>query len=127
MTATIGVEHIDDKKFYQVTAYLKGYRISQLENMQEPNSKLVVEYLNSKMREGNLKPATRANTIDRLSRLSRLSLFHKNKSFREMTTEDIFYFLDTIKQTEIQDPLHKWIGTYNLTARSSHQMLQPYY
>ena len=92
--------------------------------MQETNSNLVIEYLNSRMREGYLKPATRANTIDRLSRLS---IFHKHKSFMQMTTEDIFYFLDTIKRTEIQDPLHKWIGTYNLTARSSHQMLQPYY
>jgi hypothetical protein len=51
------------KKFDQVTADLKGYRISQLKKLQESNSKLVVECLISKMREGNLKPATRANTI----------------------------------------------------------------
>jgi hypothetical protein len=77
MTATIGVDLVDDNKFCQVYADLKRYRLHQLDNMHEPNSKLVVEYLNSKMREANLKPATRANTIDRLSRISH---FHKNKS-----------------------------------------------
>ena len=53
MTATIGIE-VDDnhKRFYQVTADLKGYRINQLKSI-EDNSKFVLEYLNSRMREGN--------------------------------------------------------------------------
>ncbi|MGE5684866.1 MAG: hypothetical protein ACM3ZS_06960 [Nitrososphaerota archaeon] len=46
MTATIGIEVDDnDKRFYQVTADLKGYRINQLKSI-EDNSKLVLEYLN---------------------------------------------------------------------------------
>jgi hypothetical protein len=65
------------------------------------------------MREGNLKPASRANTIDRISRLS---LFNKNKSFREMTTEDILSYLDTLRRTERDDPMHRWISTYNLSV-----------
>jgi integrase len=101
-----------DQKFHQITSDLKQYRINQLKKMEETNSALLVEYLNSRMREGNLKPASRANTIDRLSRLS---VFHKNKSFREMTTEDIFSYLDTLRRTECQDPMHRWIGTYNLS------------
>lgn len=93
MTMNIGSGQIDDKKFDQVTADLKRYRIRQLKKLKEPNSKFVVEYIISKMREGNLKPATRANTIDRLSRLS---LFHNNKPFSEMTKEDIHSYLDTM-------------------------------
>ena len=51
MTAIISIkETSDDKRFYRVTCDLKGYRISQLNRMQEPNSRIVVEYLNSKMR-----------------------------------------------------------------------------
>jgi integrase len=80
--------------------------------MEQSNIALMVEYLHSKMREGFLKPSSRANTIDRLYRFS---LFHKNKSFRVMTVEDVFSFLDTLRRTEIQDPMHKWIGTYNLS------------
>jgi hypothetical protein len=115
MTATLSIQQSDslfNKKFNQVTSDLKGYRINQLKNMEQPNSALVTEYLYCKMREASLKPASRANTIDRLYRLS---LFLKNKSFREMTTEDIFSFLDTLRRTETQDPMHKWIGTYNLS------------
>jgi hypothetical protein len=107
MTGTISIEQNYEKKFHQVTADLKGYRINQLQGMQEYNSKLVVEYLNSKMREGYLKPASRASTIDRLSRLS---LFNDNKSFRKITTEDIFSYIDTIRRNETDDPMHKWIG-----------------
>lgn len=113
MTATIGIEDKSDiRRFYLATADLKGYRINQLKRMQEPNSDLVLEYLNSRMRDGHLKPTSRASTIDRLSRLS---IFHNNKSFRELT-EDIYSHLDTMRRTESEDPMHKWIGTFNLSA-----------
>jgi len=86
-----------DKKFHQVTADLKNFRITQLNKMGETNLTLVTEFLYSKMREGYLKPASRETTIDRLSRLS---VFHKNKSFREMTTDDIFSYLDTVRRNK---------------------------
>jgi hypothetical protein len=31
-----------------------------------------------------------------------------------MTRTDIIQYLDSIRRTEEVDPLHKWIGTYNL-------------
>jgi hypothetical protein len=48
--------------------------------------------------------------------LSELSIFFKNtKRFKEdMTREDMLSFLDSFRKTESADPLHKWIGTYNL-------------
>jgi hypothetical protein len=85
---------IYDKKLYLVTADLKPFRLRQLERM-DKNSFLIVEFLYSKMREGNLKPASRASTIDRLCQLS---LFNKNKPFKQMTSEDIFSYLDTIRK-----------------------------
>jgi len=109
---TVG-DPVYDTKFRQVTADLKRYRLNQLKKMEKTNSVLLVEYINSRMREVNLKPATRASTIDRISRLS---IFHKNKSFSEMTTEDIFSYLDTIRRSESKDPMHRWIGTYNLSV-----------
>lgn len=33
-----------------------------------------------------------------------------------MTREDILSFLDSFRKPESVDPLHKWIGTYNLYA-----------
>ena len=98
MTATI-IQDYDStyhSKFYLVTSDLKKYRINQLKRMKK-NSVLVIDYLNSRMREGNLKPATRASTIDRLYRIS---IFHKNKPFIEVTTNDIFAYIDTLRKTD---------------------------
>ncbi|MFL6482444.1 MAG: hypothetical protein ACJ70R_05910 [Nitrososphaera sp.] len=38
-----------------------------------------------------------------------------NKSFRELERHDITAFLDKYRKPEDVDPLHRWIGTYNLT------------
>jgi integrase len=50
--------------------------------------------------------------------LSRLSTFfnndNNNKSFKEITRQDLLSFLDSCRKPEHVDPLHKWIGTYNL-------------
>lgn len=48
----------NEKKIILVIADLKKYRIKQLNGMGQPNSDLIIQYINSKMREGNLKPAT---------------------------------------------------------------------
>ena len=49
--------------------------------------------------------------------LTKLSKFYNNKkSFKEMNREDILLFLDSFRKPENSDPLHKWIGTYNLYA-----------
>ena len=47
--------------------------------------------------------------------LTLLSKFHDNKkSFREMTRDDILSYLNRLRRPESTDPLHKWIGSYNL-------------
>jgi integrase len=47
--------------------------------------------------------------------LTLLSQFHKNeKSFRQMTRKEILSYLDRLRKPENDDPLHKWIGSYNL-------------
>ena len=47
--------------------------------------------------------------------LSRLSMHLKYiKSFEDITREDLLSFLDSFRKSETLDPLHRWIGTYNL-------------
>jgi len=47
--------------------------------------------------------------------LSKLSVFTGNRPFRSMARQaDILPFLDSIRKSERADPMHKWIGTYNL-------------
>jgi integrase len=37
-----------------------------------------------------------------------------NKTYKEMSREDVLLFLDSFRKAESVDPLHKWVGTYNL-------------
>ncbi|HZD81402.1 MAG TPA: site-specific integrase, partial [Nitrososphaeraceae archaeon] len=37
-----------------------------------------------------------------------------NKLFKQMSRDDILSYLDSLRKSEAADPLHKWIGTYNL-------------
>ncbi len=47
--------------------------------------------------------------------LCSFSIFFNNaKLFKDITKEDVLSFLDSFRKTESVDPLHKWIGTYNL-------------
>jgi integrase/recombinase XerD len=47
--------------------------------------------------------------------LANLSKFHSHiVNFKEMTREDVLLYLDSLRRPEGLDPLHKWIGTYNL-------------
>ncbi len=47
--------------------------------------------------------------------LSDLSKFHNNnKPFNQISREDLLLYLDSFRKSEASDPLHKWIGTYNL-------------
>ncbi|NAL78177.1 hypothetical protein [Nitrososphaera sp. AFS] len=53
--------------------------------------------------------------VDIIRLLSQFSIFFKNqKSFTEITRADLLAFLDTVRKPENLDPMHKWIGTYNL-------------
>ena len=45
--------------------------------------------------------------------LAHFSIFYNNKSFKQITRDDLISFLDSFRKPESVDPLHKWIGTYN--------------
>jgi hypothetical protein len=38
----------------------------------------------------------------------------KKSDMRIITREDVLSYLDSLKKTETQDPMHKWIGTHTL-------------
>jgi integrase/recombinase XerD len=61
--------------------------------------------------ETNLSDDYRLNTI---SILKRVAECYNPKSFKEMTRQDVLDFLDKLRKPESVDPLHKWIGTYEI-------------
>ena len=52
--------------------------------------------------------------LDIINTLKQLSECHNSKPFKEMTRQDVLDFLDRIRKPESVDPLHKWIGTYEI-------------
>ena len=61
--------------------------------------------------EVNLSDSYRRDVIEVITKLSK---YHNNRSFKEKTRDDILSYLDSFRKPEASDPLHKWIGTYNL-------------
>jgi integrase/recombinase XerD len=79
--------------------------------MSQENALVLAEYIVAMKREVNPRLSYIRYTIQFLSELSKA--IGKNKPFKDMTDIDIFHYLDSARKPEAQDPLHKWIGTYN--------------
>jgi hypothetical protein len=43
-----------------------------------------------------------------------LTKFGLKYNFKDVTRDDVISFLDSFRKPETVDPLHKWIGTYNI-------------
>lgn len=54
--------------------------------------------------------------IDTIFKLKQLAKFHNPKSFGDMTRRDLVDFLDRLRKPEQVDPLHKWIGSYEISC-----------
>lgn len=46
--------------------------------------------------------------------LCKFSQHYKDKPFKQMTRQDVIAYLGGFRKAGAVDPLHKWIGTYNL-------------
>jgi integrase len=83
------------------------------ERTSKENALIISEYITAAKRDINLSNGYRKANIQALVELSE---FHSNKkkNFNKMTREDILLYLDSLRRPDESDPLHKWIGTYNL-------------
>jgi integrase len=65
--------------------------------------------------EVNLSDNYRKSLVKVLSKFSTFCSNNGNKrSFKQVRREDVLAFLDSFRRPEAADPLHTWIGTYNL-------------
>ena len=72
----------------------------------------ICDYISSLKSEINPSDYYRRDVIILLCNF--LIFFENDKSFKDITREDLLSFLDSFRKIESVDPLHKWIGTYNL-------------
>jgi len=84
------------------------------------NALTISEYVLSLRREVN---PSQNYTIMQIQALVELSEYSRQKPFEQLTREDVLSFLYKFRKTEDKDPLHKWIGTYNL----KHEILRQFF
>jgi DNA-binding MurR/RpiR family transcriptional regulator len=105
---TEGIEG-NNNNIHHVTALLKE---TQLQS--EQNLITIYYYIVSLVNESNPVPRYKQNQIQLLCYLSRLyydkEKKRQRKLFSEMTREDVMAYLSTLRKSENESPLHKWIG-----------------
>jgi integrase len=107
----VGASFDIDRKIEFITAGLRSEVSRNLRSISSENITTIVSYILSMKTELNPSDNYRKDSIGLLTKFSR---FHYNKAFEQIVREDILSFLDSFRRPETLDPLHKWIGTYNI-------------
>src|SRR5919198_4468528 len=79
--------------------------------LSKENALTICDYIIAMKREVNPRLTYKRYTVQILTELSRA--LGIEKKFIDMTRDDILHYLDNCRKPESEDPLHKWIGTYN--------------
>jgi hypothetical protein len=95
----------------EATTGLAASFAKQLHSIIEDNAEIIVKYIATMKSEVNLSDHYRRDLIAVLCKFSKSN---NNEPFKDLTRTDILRFLDSFRRTETQDPMHKWIGTYNI-------------
>jgi integrase/recombinase XerD len=124
-TATIIEEtnnknNFDDRKLELVTADMQQHYHRVLLKLPHTCNSVIVNYLLAMKTEKNLSLHSHEIIIKTLTKLSTFSHFRDWKAY---SRDDILAFLDILRKPDASDPLHQWIGTYNLYRN----VLQPFF
>lgn len=102
---------IINRKIDLATAGLQHFISKHLtQDISSQNALTLSEYILTMKNEINISDSYRETTIKILYNLCK---FVRYKDFLNITREDVLRYLD-LRQPETSDPLHKWVGTYNL-------------
>jgi hypothetical protein len=104
-----------DRKIEDVASGLLPYYSNLLHKVSLSNKEnvlTIISYINAMRTEVNLSDNYRMDLIRLLSTFS--NYFQNKLSFKQITRDNLLAFLDSFRKPESVDPLHKWIGTYNI-------------
>ena len=79
--------------------------------LSKENALTICEYIIAMKREVNPRLSYKRYTIQFLAELSKV--VGVATKFIDMTRDDVLCYLDKCRKPENEDPLHKWIGSYN--------------
>jgi integrase/recombinase XerD len=114
--ATAPVEELDRK----ITLSTEGFTTNKFcelvlrdrSRLSKQNALIACNYIIEMKREINPRLNTIRTTIQFLTELSKSVGIEKR--FEDMTRDDVLLYLDSNRKLENDDPLHKWIGSYNI-------------
>jgi integrase len=89
------------------------YYNSLLKNLfqkNKKNAKILCDFIMSEIDNQNIKVSTK---LTHLKILCWFSKYLNNKEFQSVTRDDVTDYLSSLRKTELLDPAHRWIGTYN--------------
>jgi integrase len=102
-----------EMKIADTVAGFRPYTFRILHDQVLPeNTAIICGYITSMRHEVNPSDNYREDVILLLAKFS--LFFNNQKAFKQITREDLLSFLDSFRKSENVDPLHKWIGTYNI-------------
>lgn len=104
-------EIILERKIDDITSGLQPEYSRLLHTVSEENLLTIGNYIQALRVEIDPSDHYRRDVIRLLCTLSR---YNKKPSFKDMNRDDIISFLESYRKPEISDPMHRWIGTYNL-------------
>lgn len=100
-----------DNKIDSITSGLRREYSRGLYEISKENTLTITDYILAMRTETNLSDHYR---MDLIKFLYTFAKYINNKPFRTITRNDVIYFLESFRKTEASDPMHKWIGTYNI-------------
>jgi integrase len=110
-----------DRKIEETAAGLPKYYTELLRSVAKDNAATIVEYISAMKIDVNLSDNYRRDLVEVLSRFSK---YYNDRPFKDLVRDDIITFLETYRKTEAADPLHKWIGTYNIYRMHLHRFFK---
>jgi uncharacterized protein YihD (DUF1040 family) len=102
---TLATEGFTTNKFCELT-------LRDRSRLSKENALTISEYIIAMKREVNPRLSYIRYTIQFLSELSKYIGIEKR--FEDMARDDVLLYLDSNRKSENDDPLHKWIGSYNV-------------
>lgn len=100
------------------------YFIKLAERMSIGNAEILAKFIISNRKERNISNKTAIIYIDAIVYLEN---YHKHKDLNKIENGNIISFLDSYRKTDAQDPLHKWINTYNIRLDTIYRFFRWFY
>jgi hypothetical protein len=100
-----------ERKIQDICSGLRIECSRLLYTISEDNALTIGNYIQALRIEVNPSDHYRSDVIKLLCTFSK---FHSNHPFNAMNKDDIISFLESYRKSEAVDPMHRWIGTYNI-------------